>query len=551
MTNFTTNNQFYPRRSFREIWPPSYLKDYAVLTLNAESFVEDVPESVEEIELRDDKDNWKKAIHEELDALEKNKTWTLTELPEGKNLLNSKWVFKLKKDKDDNIQTYKARLVAKGCSQKKGFDYEETYAPVARLETLRILLSLVVEENLCLVQLDVKNAFLQGELKEEIYMKIPEGLKNPGKLVCRLQKTLYGLKQASRAWNQVFDDFVKFLRLSQSEVDKCLYTGIFDGNKVFLLLYVDDILIAGVREKDVNYLKTKLREKFPIKDLGEPEKFLGISVFRKQNGALFLSQSAYLRNLLVKFNMLDCNSVATPMETHPQFMTQGNGEIDKPYRELIGCLMYAMLGTRPDLSFAVNYFSRYQNAQTEELWKGLKRVLRYIKGTLDMGLLFEQGKQSILTCYSDADWGSGEDRKSTTGYVIKVYGNSVSWATKRQTCVSLSSTEAEYVALATATTELLWVKNLLADMKLEIHDPIEVYEDNQSCIHLLKGWEHRRLKHIDIKYNFIRNLYAEKKIDVRYIETAEQTADILTKGLPKEKFSKHRAQLGMLRRGTL
>lgn len=262
---------------------------------------------------------------------------------------------------------------------------------MARLETFRILISLVNEKDFFLHKLDVKNAFLQGELKEEIYMKIPEGMKRSVNLVCKLNKTLYGLRQAPRAWNQVFDEFIRNLGLQQSELDKCLYSGTFGQGKVYILLYVDDILIVGSNECDIDIFKHKLSKRFPMKDLRKPENFLGINIVRS-NGTIFLSQPMYLRNLLEKFNILDCKPTATPMETKPKTGASRNTEINKPYRELIGYLMYVMLGTRLDLSAAVNFFSRYQHAQTETLWKGLKRILKYIKGTSDHGSTIQKGR---------------------------------------------------------------------------------------------------------------------------------------------------------------
>lgn len=285
--------------------------------------------------------------------------------------------------------------------------------------------------------------------------------------------------------------------------------------------------------------------KFRMKDLGTPRTFLGIKIERKGN-ELHLSQRSYFEKLLGRFGMENCQPTSTPMEMTPIPENQEKlGPEEKPYRELVGCLMYGMIATRPDLSFAVNYFSRYQHDQTEARWKGLKRILRYIKGTLNYNLCYKPKGAENLTCYVDADFGSESDRKSTSGFLLQVFGNTVCWTTRRQTSVSLSSTEAEYVALATAAAELTWLKNLLVDLNINSNIPPTIYEDNQSCIHLLSKWEHKRLKHVDIKYNFVRDLHEKKLIKVVYINTKNQLADILTKSIPKIQFVKLRASIGI------
>jgi len=366
------------RRSERIRSKPKHLEDYAVLALNVEAFLDDVPKTFEEIESRDDKEKWNQAIQEEIIALESNNTWELVKLPVGKRPIDSKWIFKIKPDNEGRQEHYKARLVIKGCSQRKGFDYEEIYAPVARLTTIRTLLAIILEEDLFAYQMDVKNAFLHGTLK--IYMKIPSGYKCRQDFVCKLRKTLYGLRQAPRAWNETFDNFVRSLGLKNSETDKCLYVNKSDIYKLYLLLYVDDIIIAGNDMKKILDLKSALSNKFLMKDLGKLQSFLGINIKRTSN-ALHMSQATYAQKLLKRFGMEECKPVKTSMEIKPPKNVDAE-VIDetKPYRELVGCLMYLMLTTRPDLSTAVNHFSRFQSNTTEAHWKGLKRILRYIQG---------------------------------------------------------------------------------------------------------------------------------------------------------------------------
>lgn len=254
--------------------------------------------------------------------------------------------------------------------------------------------------------------------------------------------------------------------------------------------------------------------------------------------------------MLARFGMTECNPSKSPMEANPEKQENDDGEVIvemKPYRELVGCLMFLMLNTRPDISVTVNYYSCFQSNAKLIHWKGLKRVLRYIRGTLDYGLLFKRGldPETPFRVYVDANWATDCDRKSTTGFLLQVFGPTVAWSTKKQTGVTLSSTEAEYVALATALTEAIWLKGLLEDFSVNSDRSIVVHEDNQSVIHLLSRWEHRRLKHVDVKYNFVRNMYQNKEINVQYLNTKEQTADILTKSLIGDQFVKLRSYIGV------
>lgn len=534
-----------PRRSARNVRKPRHFDDYVLTALSAESFVDNVPDAYEEIQGRPDQKYWEEAVQEETKALEENDTWEIMELPPGKRAISSRWVFRIKKDANGDVERYKARLVVRGCVQRKGYDYKETYAPVARLTTLRALLSIINEEDLFCRQLDVKNAFLHGKVEEEIYMDIPDGFPKLQGKVYRLKKALYGLKQAPRAWNKTFDEFARQMKFTPCDSDKCLYKYVNGSEKIFLLLYVDDIILAGTSEKRVLIVRSALESRFNMKDLGGLKSFLGINISRPSPGILVMSQENYLKNLLKRFNMEDCNPSATPMETKIEVVGETSENESRPFRELIGCLMYAMSTTRPDLSASVNFFSRYQGSQNETLWKNLKRVLRYIKGTINLCLVFRKSRGQTVTCFADADYGSGEDRKSTSGFLIQIHGNSVLWGTKRQNSVALSSTEAEYVALATAASELLWVENLLNDLGMSWTNPLLIYEDSQACIKLLSRWEHKRLKHVDIKYNFIRDLVEKNRIEVQYINTKEQLADIFTKALPRDSHEKFCQKLGL------
>lgn len=308
------------------------------------------------------------------------------------------------------------------------------------------------------------------------------------------------------------------------------------------------MIIVSNNQEEIDKLKEHLVEAFEMQDLGKLSYFLGIKIQITDSG-IYLSQKAYLENVLRRFGMVDCKPAKTPMEKLHHLndgLPDDEGTVAKPVRELVGCLMYVMLGTRPDLSVAVNLCSRYQTKPTEKLWKALKRILRYIKGTMDFQLFYAKNNGAELVGFADSDWaGDEQDRKSTTGFLFKAFGSIICWNTKKQSTVAVSSTEAEYVALAEAAREGIWLSNLLSIFDVKI-PYIIVFEDNQSCIKLTKRMEHKRLKHVDIKFNFIKDLVEQKRLIIEYISTNDQIADVLTKSLEAVKFCKLRSQLGLV-----
>lgn len=531
-------------------WHDDYEFDMTGFALNATSFVEDLPCSVAEMRKRDDWPKWETAIREEINALKRNHTWDLVELPAGRKPISCKWVFKIKRNDDGSEGQYKARLVARGFTQRQGFDYSETYSPTARLDTLRTVLAVANHERMCIHQMDVKSAFLNGSITEEIFMTQPEGFDEGNGLVCRLNRSLYGLKQASRAWNERFHVFVEKLGFRRSTSDKCLYIRESGGQRLFLIIYVDDVLLVGHKLKEILVVKKCFSNEFEMKDIGEVNCFLGMKIERNvQQRVLRVSQRAFLERLLQRFNMSDCKPVSTPIENRLRLQRGDESKrTNKPYRELVGCLVYVTLTTRPDLSAAVNYYSQFQSCPTDEHWGHLKRVLRYIRGTLDLGIQFEGDDNApIIEAYSDADWGNDTtDRRSLTGYVFRVYGCTTSWITRKQSTVSLSSTEAELIALCMTVCHGIWVVRLLEDLGIKLQGPVIYHEDNQSAIRVVE--EERdtgRLKHIDIKFRFVRDHIQRGLIQMKYVPTNLQPADIMTKGLPAKLFLQHRTALGM------
>lgn len=538
------------RKRAPPVWQKDYEMNYSAWALSAVSYVDNYPDSLAAMMKRDDWDQWEVAVQEEMKSHEQNNTWTLCELPEGRKPITCKWVFKVKKGEDGAPDRYKARLVARGFTQRYGYDYAETYAPVARMDTVRAVLSVANQERLQVHQLDVKTAFLNGTIQEEIYMVPPEGLVQGSKLVCRLNRALYGLKQASRAWNERFHQFVTRLGFKRSENDQCLYVRTTNGERLLLVLYVDDILIAGRDMKAISVIKSCFKKEFAMSDLGEVSCFLGMRIERDIEARfLRISQKAYLESLLRRFGMEDCKPAVTPVECHLKLKKGTEADrTDKPYRELVGCLAYVAHTSRPDLCAAVNVFSQLQSCPTDEHWRYLKRILRYVKGTLDVGLEFQGGdSEAALVVFSDADWGNDiNDRRSMSGYILRVFGGTVAWLTRKQQTVALSSTEAEFVALCTATCEGIWMRRLLADLGVVIKESVVYYEDNQSCMRVAEEpRDSRRMKHVDIKFNFIRELVQRGDMVIKYIPSERQLADVMTKGLPAVAFKRLLEAIGI------
>ncbi|XP_019170539.1 PREDICTED: uncharacterized protein LOC109166104 [Ipomoea nil] len=400
--------------------------------------------------------HWRDAMDQEFNALLHNNTWQLVAPALDMNIIGCKWVFRTKRTADGTVERHKARLVAKGFNQVAGEDFFDTFSPVVKPTTVRMLLSLAITHSWTLRQLDVHNAFLNGHLAETVYMNQPPGYEDPAHPdhVCLLQRSLYGLKQAPRAWFKRLHDFLLTTGFCASKTDVSLFYYVSDGSRVYLLVYVDDIIMMGSNPTLVNTLLNRLATTFKVRDLGKPGFFLGIETIHTSAG-MILSQRRYMNDLLNRAGMTDCKPLATPAST-TQAVTPSDELFDNPtqYRRIVGALQYLTI-TRPDLSYAVNRLCQFMHSPTVDHWAMVKRVLRYVKGTMDYGLRLSASTSTSVQAYSDSDWaGCPVDRKSTSGYAVFLGTNLISWLSRKQRTVARSSTEAEYKALADVAAEV-------------------------------------------------------------------------------------------------
>uniref|UniRef100_A0A2N9IPC5 Integrase catalytic domain-containing protein n=1 Tax=Fagus sylvatica TaxID=28930 RepID=A0A2N9IPC5_FAGSY len=524
-----------PRRSHRVRTLPSHLRDFhcfsAFATLHEpHTFREASSDPL-----------WQQAMKEELDALLKTGTWDLVDLPAGKSAIGCKWVYKIKTRSDGTVDRYKARLVAKGFTQEYGIDYEETFAPVARLSSVRTLIAVSASRHWPLFQMDVKNAFLNGELTEEVYMQLPPGFSQPpgfSPKVCRLRRALYGLKQAPRAWFAKFSSTISQHGFSASSYDSALFFRRSDHGITLLLLYVDDMIITGDDVQGIQDLKRFLGQHFEMKDLGPLSYFLGLEVSSSSDG-YYLTQAKYTSDLISRAGITDSKIVDTPIEYNNRLNTHDGEPLPDAtlYRQLVGSLVYLTV-TRPDISYAVHIVSQFMAAPRSLHYAAVLRILRYLKGTLFHGLHFSSQSSLTLQAYSDADWaGDPTDRRSTTGYCFLLGDSLISWRSKKQSVVARSSTEAEYRALADTTAELLWLRWLLQDLGIDCSTAVPIHCDNRSAIQIAHNDVfHERTKHIEIDCHFVRHHLLQGTLQLRSVSSQDQLADIFTKPMPPGRF---------------
>nr|KYP55970.1 Retrovirus-related Pol polyprotein from transposon TNT 1-94 [Cajanus cajan] len=488
-------------------------------------------------------------MDEEFGAIERNKTWELTNLPEGARPIGVKWVYKKKMNVEGEVERYKARLVVKGYRQKKGIDYDEVFSPVTRMESIRLLISLAAQKQWPILQMDVKSAFLNGVLKEEVYVEQPLGYMKRGdeKKVLRLRKSLYGLKQAPRSWNERIDGYFKKNGYEQCPYEHALYIKKSEKDMMVVALYVDDLIFTGSNAKLIKEFKEIMKKEFEMTDLGLMKYFLGLEVKQSDEG-IFISQERYALEILKKFKMEDCNPVSTPMEPGTKLSKFDGGERANSgrFRSLVGSLRY-LTSTRPDLMLSVGITSKFMEDPSYTHWKALKRILRYVRGSLSLGLFYSKSDDYQLVGYSDSDWcGDVDDRKSTSGYVFLLENTAFTWLSKKQPIVTLSTCEAEYVAASWSVCHAVWLSNLLRHMGVIRDEGIVIRVDNKSAIELAKNLvNHGRSKHIDVRFHFIREQIREGKVELEHVESRAQAADIFTKPPPTTLLENCKRLIGM------
>lgn len=507
-----------------------------------------------EVQLLDDWPEYEKAMQVELKAITDNQTWDVIDsIPDDRKPVGYTWTFTCKTH--ETPIRYKARLCAQGFSQVHGLDYFETFSPVIRQTSIRVILSIATAMNYLLHQMDVNSAFLHGEIDTDIYMRAPPELGIGSNKFVKLRKAIYGLKQSSAIWNSKIDSFFKNIGFKQSIIEPCIY--ISDANKLIVGIYVDDLIIAGATSEGVSWLKAALCAEYPMKDLGEVKTIIGMQVERTHN-KLKLSQVRYIDSVIKRFGMDKAQKAYVPLLANQPLTQDMNSTVSNvddnhdvnqvPYRQAVGALLYAAQCTRPDISFACSRISAFMNSYTIMHWHAVEQTLRYLNTSKNAYLQYEcmnDATRNILVGYCDADWASDSDsRKSQTGYVFYLNGAPVSWTSIKQTTVALSSVESEYMALSSATQELIYLRQLLSDLGFPQKDPTVIYEDNSGCINLSndRGFS-RRTKHIDVRHHFIRDEVAAGRMKLMHIPTARQVADLLTKALPVSKFDELKSKL--------
>jgi len=482
---------------------------------------------------------WKAAAQDEFASLVENDTWVVLQkkdVPKGRNILTAKWVFKKKLDSGNEIVRYKARWVARGFEQIQGQDFSETFASVVKGVTYRIGFALATQFGMHCHLMDVKTAFLNGVLDEEVYLSPPEGFESsfPPRAVLKLVKSLYGLKQSPRQWYQCLREFLISLGWKVSEYDQA----VFFNNGIIIEVYVDDLKITGKDLNRIGHLKETLSKRFKMTDLGECRSYLGMTVARSQEG-IYLHHARYIEEILNRFGLRDTRKYATPMEPSSRLETEKNATAEpafrKIYQEMVGCLNYVASSLRFDIALPTGILSRFLNNPNESHMNAAVRIFGYLHGTNMLGLLFSSNAMGGLEAYVDSDWGGcPETLRSTTGWIVLLGGSVISWSSKRQSVVALSTCEAEYMAAAEAVKEIIWIRWLLEELGFPQTGPTTLHMDNEAAIKLTKNPEyHARSKHIALRFHHLREKVLDGTIAPRYVPTKQNIADMLTKPLAR------------------
>jgi transposase InsO family protein len=495
---------------------------------------------------------WRAAMQCEYDSLMQNETWRPVPLPKGRQAVKCKWIYRVKTHSDGTVARYKARLVAQGCTQTYGVDYEQTFSPVVRHESIRVVLALAAQQDMQIVQFDVCTAFLHSKIDTEIYMKQPLGFVEKGShdKVCLILKSLYGFKQSGRLWNKTFDGYLIEFDLHPIEADPCLYV---NNNKPIMIvtLFVDDGLACCASSARLEEFMLHMEKRFAITRLAA-DLYVGMHIKRDYGRRMiYVDQSLYLQRLLKKFDLDGCVPVSTPADPNVRF-DRTTQPIENPpfsYMSAVGSLMFAQTLSRLDISFAVNTVAQFGSDPQQQHYQGVIRIFRYLAGTLNLALCYDGNvDKNLLEAYADADYaGDILDRKSRTGSLLLINRAPVGWCSRKQSCVATSTTESEYIAASSTVKDVIWLRRLLANLGFPQQQPTRLFSDNQSAIWLVHNPEfHRRTKHIDILYHFIREHQQLMNIDVTYVSTVHQLADLFTKAFPVDRFQLLRTNLELV-----
>ena len=502
---------------------------------------------------------WYNAATAEMQAHVNNGTWELVKLPSDRKAIGSKWVFKVKRNPDGSVERYKARVVAKGFSQRPGIDFFETFAPTTKWAALRAILALAALEDLELESLDISTAYLNGSIDAEVYMKQPEGFEQRGsEWVCKLQKGLYGLKQGGRLWFEKLDSVLSSMGYIRIKSDPSIYVWSDAESRVIVPVFVDNLTIASKSKQRIASFKSDLSKHFKLRDLGPSSFLLGVAITRdRATRTLQLSQRQYIVDLLDRFNFADCSPVSTPMDPGLRLSVSQAPSTPEdvaymqsvPYINAVGALMYLAIATQPDIAYSVNVLCCFSSNPGVEHWKAVKHLFRYLKGTMDLKLTYSPSSSGeLFTTFTDADHaGNPDNGRSTSGYIVTMGTGAISWASKLQTIVALSTTEAEFVAACTAGQEIVWLRTLLSELGFPPASLSTLLADNQSAIQVAKNPEHHgRMKHLDLRFFWLRDQVQEGVMAIKYIPTAEMVADMLTKALPRVKVDELRRKMGLI-----
>jgi hypothetical protein len=494
-------------------------------TTLAKSFpTADKPKSLKQAMESPEREEWERAVKSKMDQLQKMGTWVLVDKPTDTIPISNRWVFIKKYNKDSDLLKYKGRLVAKGCSQQPRHNYQETYSPVVRMETLHVILVIAIIKNYSILQMDVKGAYLNGTLKEKVYMMQPEGHNDGTSRVCLLAKTLYGLKQSGREWNIELDDKLKKYRFKRLKSDLCAYIQRNGEDVTILTIWVNDLMLFTSSEQILKLVKIQLSTEWEITDLGEPAKIVGIEITKTRDG-IRISQEKYIDSILKRQGMEGANPVSTLMDMNDKVgpnLDRNKGNCSNSYAQLLGELQFLVNATCPDIALAVNKLSAYTANPSLKHTGMLKRILRYLAGMKNYVITYSKySPQRILEGenmfhgYADAAYANTDNFKLTSGYVFLMGGGAVTWRSKKQTMIALSSTEAEYVALCEAGHKACWLRNLMEELGEPQLSPTLIKGDNNGSIAMARNPQfHKRSKHIATRWHWIRDKVQESTIAI-------------------------------------